>query len=63
MQIQHRNATMERKKKKKIMTHISHSLRIVPTIQELVHHDAFFPDRFYRFMQVFYIPLVQVYSS
>lgn len=41
MQIQHRNETMERKKIYIIMTYIWHSLRIVPTIQELVQYDAF----------------------
>lgn len=43
MQVQQRNETMERKKNI-IMTHTWHSLRIVPTIQELVQHDAFLLD-------------------
>lgn len=52
MQIQHRYETMERKKKIVIiiiiiMTHMWHSWRIVPTIQELVQHDAFSLDTLY----------------
>lgn len=47
MQIQQRNETMERKKIYIIMTYTWHSLKIVPTIQELVQHNAFQDDTLY----------------